>query len=84
VVGLSSGSSEYYCPICGLELVPVKYCGKEPEHLALMKCDGFCGFLGCIRVDLHDKVVGGVNHRGKVHVVPIFHSRNVRRRKRVS
>jgi hypothetical protein len=84
VVGLGSGSSGYCCPICGLKLVPVEYKGKEPDKLALMGRDGFCGFLGCVRVDLHDKVVDGVNYRGKVYVVPIFHSRNVRRRKRVS
>jgi hypothetical protein len=80
---LSSGSSGYHCPICGLELVPVKYSGTEPDKLALMERDDFCGFLGCLRVDLHDKVVDGVNHHGKCYVVPIFHGRNVRRRKRM-
>jgi len=75
VVELSSGSSERYCPICGFELAPLKYGGKEPDKLALMKRDGFCGFLGCVRVALHDKVVDGVDYHGKVYVVPVFHKR---------
>jgi hypothetical protein len=54
-------------------LAPLNYLGKEPVKLALMKRNGFCGFLGCIRVDLHDKVVDGVSYHGKVYVVPIFH-----------
>lgn len=83
VVRLNSGSSGHYCPICGSELVPVKYSGKERHFLALMERGDFCGFLGCIRVDLHDKVVNGVNYRGKVYTFPVFHSRNVRRRERV-
>jgi predicted RNA-binding Zn-ribbon protein involved in translation (DUF1610 family) len=29
VVGLGSGSSGFYCPICGSELVTVKYVGDE-------------------------------------------------------
>lgn len=83
MVDLSSGSSGYYCSICGSELVVVKYSGKEPDELAFMRRDDFCGFLGCLRVDLHDKVVDGVNYRGKVFVKPIFHGRDVRRRKRM-
>ena len=85
-LSVGSGSSGYYCPshgrmscpICGSELVVVKYSGKEPDKLALMRRDDFCGFLGCLRVDLHDKVVDGVNHRGKVFLKPIFHRRFVR------
>jgi hypothetical protein len=91
VVGLVSGSSGYYCPshgrmscpICGSELVVVNYFGKEPDKLAFMRRDDFCCFLGCIRVDLHDKVVDGVNYRGKVYVKPVFHGRDVGRRKRM-
>ena len=92
MVGLSSGSSGLYCPhhgcvscpICGSKLVVVKYSGKEPNLLALVESDGFCGFLGCIRVDLHDKVVDGVSWRGKVFVKPIFDRRDVGIRKRMS
>lgn len=69
---LSSGSSEV-CPICGSELVVLKYLGKKRKLLRLAESDGFCGFLGCIRVDLHDKVVDGVNHQGKAFVKPVFH-----------
>lgn len=91
VVGLVSGSSGYYCPshgrmscpICGSELVVVKYSGKKPNLLALAESDGFRCFLGCARVDLHDKVVDGVNYRGKVYVKPVFHGRDVGRRKRM-
>ena len=36
-------------------------------------CGRFRGFLGCLRVDLHDKVVDGVNYHGKVYIVPVFH-----------
>lgn len=61
------------CPVCGSELTPLRYSGKESGKLALMKRTGFCGFLGCVRVDLHDKVVDGVSYRDKVYVVPIFH-----------
>ena len=65
MITLNSGSSGHFCPVCGSELVPVKYLGKNPKFLALIERDGFCGFLGCIRVALHDKVVDGVNYRGK-------------------
>lgn len=61
------------CPICGAKLVVVEYLGNNPEILATMKVRGFCGFLGCIRVDLHDKVVGGVNCRGRVFRYPVVH-----------
>lgn len=77
VVGLVSGSSGHCCPVCGSTLVVVKYSGKKPDLLALAESDGFCGFLGCVRVDLHDKVVDGVDYRGQVFVKPIFHVRNV-------
>jgi len=60
------------CPICGSVLAKIVYSGKKPDMLALIKRDGFRGFVGCIRVNLHDKVVDGVNYRGKVFVRPIF------------
>lgn len=83
VVELSSGSSVRYCPIhgrmscpiCGSELVVVKYNGNERRLLALAGSDGFHCFLGCLRVNLHDKVVDGVNHRGKVFIRTVFHER---------
>lgn len=71
---MGSGSSGLYCPICGSELVTVKYVGDERDKLALMERADFCCFLGCIRVDLHDKVVDGVNSRGKVFIRPMFHA----------
>ena len=61
------------CPICGSPLVELGYCGKKPDNLALMKRKDFCGFLGCSRTDLHDKVVNGVNYRGQVFVRPVLH-----------
>jgi len=63
------------CPICGSVLVKIEYRGKKPDKLALMKRADFCYFVGCIRVDLHDKVVDGVNYSGKVFFRPVFHSR---------
>ena len=74
-MGGNSGSSENICRICGSKLVVVEYRGHNPEVLALMKSDGFCHFLGCTRVDLHNKVMDGVNYRGKVVVRPVFHRR---------
>jgi hypothetical protein len=79
-VGLGSGSSESYCPrhgrvscpICGSELVVVEHVGSLPRALAVAESRGFRCFLGCLRVDLHDKVVDGVNHRGKVYIKPVF------------
>jgi hypothetical protein len=53
-------------------LVEIKYVGNKPEILALTKHDGFRGLWGCLRVDLHDKIVDGVNYRGKVFIKPIF------------
>ena len=61
------------CPICGSALAEIEYRGKKPDLLALMKRKDFCGFVGCRRMDLHDKVVDGVNCRGKVFVRPVFH-----------
>jgi len=61
------------CSICGSELIKIEYKGDKSEVLALMKRDGFRCFMGCIRVDLHDKVVDGVNYRGQVFVKPIFY-----------
>ena len=63
------------CPLCGSVLVEIAYSGKKPDLLALMKRDDFRGFFGCIRVNLHDKVVDGVNYRGKVFVRPVFKDR---------
>ena len=63
------------CPICGSVLVEIEYRGKKFDLLTLTKRDGFRGFVGCIRVDLHDKVMGGVDYRGKVFVRPVFHDR---------
>ena len=70
------------CPLCGLELVVVDYRGKNPSLLALMERDDFCCFKGCLRVKLHDKVVGGVNYRGKVYCVAVFHPKSVVERER--
>jgi len=63
-------------PICGSELVELKYNGHEPSILALVESDGFVGFLGCRRVELHDKVVDGVDCRGKVFIIPLFRDAN--------
>ena len=60
------------CPICGSKLAEMKYSGQARSILALTESEGFIGFLGCIRVELHDKVVDGVNCRGKVFVRPLF------------
>jgi hypothetical protein len=57
--------SKECCPICGSPLVEIKYCGKKPDLLALMKRKDFCCFLGCMRTDLHEG--------GKVFVHPVFH-----------
>ena len=88
MVELSSGSSGRYCPIygrmscpiCGSELVVVKYSGSERRLLALAESDGFRCFLGCLHVDLHDKVVDGASHRGKVYIRAIFDDDDVRSR----
>jgi len=77
----SGSSGDYYCPehgsmvcpICASVLVKIEYKGKKPEILALTKRDDFCFFVGCLRVDLHDKVVDGVDCRGKVFFRPVFH-----------
>lgn len=61
------------CPVCGCPLVEIRYRGKDPKRLAMMKRKDFCGFMGCSRTDLHDKVVDGVNCREKVFVHPVFH-----------
>jgi len=87
---VSSGSSGRYCPIhgrmscpiCGFKLAVVKYTGTERRLLDVAESDGFRCFLGCLRVDLHDKVVDGVNHRGKAYIQAVFSTRESRRRKR--
>ena len=61
------------CPICGSPLVELGYRGNKPDMLALMRRKDFCGLLGCSRTNLHDKVVDGVNYRGKVFVHPVLH-----------
>jgi len=63
------------CPSCGSPYVKIEYKGKEPDLLALTKRDDFCCFVGCLRVDLHDKVVDGVDYRGKVIFRPVFRGR---------
>ena len=63
------------CPICGSELVELKYSGRKRSILALIESDGFVALLGCMHVELHNKVVAGVNHRGKVFVRPLFRKR---------
>jgi hypothetical protein len=68
------------CPLCGLELVVVKYSGSEHDLLALAESDGFRYFLGCLRVDLHDKVLDGVDYRGKVYIRAVFEDSAVRSR----
>jgi hypothetical protein len=68
------------CPICGLELAVVKYSGSERDLLALAESDGFRCFLGCLRVDLHGKVLDGVDYRGKVYIKAVFEDCDVRSR----
>jgi hypothetical protein len=88
VVELSSGSSGFYCPshgrmscpVCGSKLVEIEYKGGKRDLLAVAESDGFRCFLGCLRVDLHDKVVDGVNHRGKVYLRAVFDDSDVRSR----
>jgi hypothetical protein len=60
------------CPICGSKLVELNYSGHKRSILALIESDGFVALLGCMRVELHDKVVDGVNYQGKVFVRPLF------------
>ena len=64
------------CPICGSELVELKYSGHKRSVLALVESDGFVCFMGCKRVELHDKVVDGVDYSGKVFVRPLFRKAN--------
>jgi hypothetical protein len=70
---MAKGNLIERCPICGSELVVLEYRGKKRKLLRLAGSDGFCGFLGCNRADLHDKVVDGVSWRGKVYIYPVFH-----------
>lgn len=74
---MGSGGSGHYCPICGSELVVVRPLGEDGSKKAreMAKHEGFCVFLGCLRVDLHDKVVDGVDYRGKVFIEAVFHRR---------
>jgi len=67
--------SKSYCPICGSPLVKLEYRGKKPHLLALMKRKDFCGFMGCSRTDLHDKVVNSVNYQGQVFIHPVLHAK---------
>jgi len=78
---LGSGSSEGYscskhglmvCPICGSVLIEIKYRGNKPHVLALAKRDDFGCFVGCLRADLHNKTVDGIDYRGKVYIRTIF------------
>jgi len=85
---MSSDNAECYClghgrmscPICGHVLVVVKYSGGKRDLLALAESDGFRCFLGCLRVDLHDKVLDGVNYRGKVYIRSVFAGSDVESR----
>lgn len=69
-----SGSIKHYCvrhgdmscSICGSALVVVKYQGSERDMLKLVESGH--RLLGCLHVNLHDKVVDGVNYRGKVFI----------------
>jgi hypothetical protein len=67
------------CPICGSLLTVLHYKGNDPEILALTKKRGFRYFVGCRREELHDKIIDGVNYRGKAFVIPFFYSRRVDR-----
>lgn len=86
-VMVDSGSSEHFCvhcepkfcPICGSQLVELGYLGKDANFLGLMKEKGFRSFLGCLRVDLHDKVFDGVDYRGKVYLFRALFSVPARR-----
>jgi len=60
------------CPICGSKVVKLEYRGHKRSILDIIESDGFVCLLGCCRVDLHDKVIDGVNYRGKVFVKPVF------------
>lgn len=53
-------------------LVELKYSGHKRSILALVESDGFVALFGCFRVELHDKVIDGVNYHGKVFVRPLF------------
>lgn len=84
VASMGSGSSKacvcpehgvVRCPVCGSALVKIEYKGDEAELLAVTKLADFRGFVGCVRVDLHNKVVDGVDYSGKVYVRPVFDDR---------
>lgn len=60
------------CPICGSKLVKLNYSGHKRSILALIESNGFIALVGCMRVELHDKIVDGVNYQGKVFVRPLF------------
>jgi len=60
------------CPICGFLLARIVYRGKDPKKLATLKRSDFLGFLGCIRTELHDVTVKGVNYHGKIFLHPVF------------
>lgn len=60
------------CPVCGSKLVPLVYEGIVPDRLAMMESPDFRGFRGCIRVELHDKVVNGFNYRGLAFIEAVF------------
>ena len=70
---MSSESEKALCPICGSALCLIKYSGHKHELLDVAESPNFCCFLGCIRINLHDKVVDGVNYRGKVFIKRVFH-----------
>ena len=58
-----------FCPICSSRLVELNYLGNDARCSDLMEKKGFRSFLGCMRVDLHDKALDGVDYRGKVYIL---------------
>ena len=81
VVSMGSVSSEsrycvkhglMTCPICKSALIEIVYKGEKPDILALTKRADFRCFVGCVRVELHNKVVDGVDCRGQVFIKVVF------------
>lgn len=91
MTSLDSGSSRHHCPlhgdvscpICGSPLVLLEYKGNDPDLLALMKQANFYALFGCNHLELHDKVVNGVDHRGKVFIKgAVVRRSDIRKRKK--
>ena len=64
------------CPICGSLLIKLKFMGNDAKVLALAKRKDFLCFVGCCRVDLHNKIVDGVDYRGKVFIRTVLKGDN--------